>query len=354
MLDDALVRDLLRSAAGSGAEDTAVVSSCQNIRTDILNANASRVDTQFSNKEHNVFYAAVGNAECSAEIPDSLTPETAKNLVIQTTKSAKLANVWGTSFTHTPFSKTLIQSTPKSCPDRQIYGDNGEPVWYGLNQIKPSPADLIREISQNVQRLAPKFGCNLRMEVIDFDERIWVSSGFQQVRRYLTTFKQEILLPGQRLLKLPDYEFDGAGIDPQDSWHKQMLSATDVAPFLSQAYQYPGDFEEYHGFGLILSPWAVGVLAHEARHLGIDMTSSGKMTLDADSCLFSPPVKPPSCRGFALRHALNNKPTLGFLYARTPSGALIVDIPMRWSRKGSVVDVEFAYASVIENQQITK
>lgn len=362
-MDDTFVRELLRSAESAGATDAALLSSNSVVRSDTL---ISGNTPKSSIKKNNTitFFAAVDNAEATASLDSSLPIEAAKQIVIQTTKAAKLANTWGSANSHIPFGRQLIKNSPQICPDRIPDPDNNPAPFDTCSKSAGSASCLensalpftsaLAEIAKKISENSPEFSYNLQQITTDSNDHIWHSGGYQHCRNFTTTLSQEIVLSEGYAIKLPDYIYDGAGINTADPWHSALLSAAEIAQKLHDARQAPLQFKEYHGFGVLLSPWAVAVLAHESRHLGLDLTASKKITIDADSCLFTPPISPRSCPGFALCHALGNRPTLAFLHARTPSDSLMLDIPTRWSRKDTTLFVEFAFVASIENQKISK
>ena len=362
-MDDSLVRELFKTAAKAGAEDMVVVDSQSFHRIDRLNHKQKSPKVEFENTKTCTFYAAIGNGECSAEITPEHNMDSLIQIVQNVVSAAKLANVWGTVQPHVNFGKKFKSASGQNCSSIQHEFESRFPAFDLCIQsgktgeclnTKDDLAPCLTQIAEDIQKLHSDYPFELTQEIIETDSHIWNSDGFQQVHQFKTRISQYLWLPEQKKICLPDYLFDGAGIWPEDKIHQHLLSAAEIAIKLQYSRENPSDFSQYDGFGMIISPWAMAVLAHESRHLGIDITSSGKIVLDADSCLFSPPSSPRTCHGFALGHSGKAKPTLNLLYARTPSKSVILDVPVRWMRRGNSMFIEFAYVAEIVNQQISR
>ena len=363
-MDDSLARELFKVATKAGAEDVAVVSNNTWKRIDRIASDSKSQSIENAQENSCVFYAAVGDAECTADITDGLDLHDLQQIVIHAAKAAKLANIWGTSQKHQPFDTKFQKVSPQNCT-KSVYDLNRKQssletcVQSGksgtcLNDLKENPAPALEIIAGKIRQQAPQLKYYLSQEITESDTEIWLPNGFQRAHSFKTALTQKLQTAQGKIYRLPDYVFDGAGIYPDDSWHTGLLSADVIAQKLSDAIENSLDFSQYDGFGIVLSPWSMAVLAHESRHLNLDMTVSGKIVLDVDSCLFSPPVPATACRGFSLNHAGNRKSSLNLLFARTSSKSVILDVPVRWMRRGHTLDVEFAYIAEVIDQKIAR
>ena len=283
-MDDSLVRELFKTASKAGAEDMAVVDNQSFHRFERLNH--KQKSTEFKNSNSCTFYAAVGDAESSARLLPEFNADTLNKLILNVTKAAKLANIWGTTKKHLPFTQQFLLSSSQNCSAVRNDFENrfpaldlciqSEKVGECLN-LNEDLAPYLTQIANDIQKVHSDFPFELTQEITENNSNIWHTNGFQHIHQFKTKISQCLWLPEHRKICLPDYLFDGAGIWPEDTIHKYLLSAAEIAIKLQYARKDPSDFSQYDGFGMILSPWSMAVIAHESRHLNIDITSSGNL-----------------------------------------------------------------------------
>ncbi len=369
MMDDQRARELIALASKSGADDVMIVQRHVRWRVDAL---AGRSESHLPGQSEDIaLYCAVGNAESSFVWNDALVPDAdafaqhVKNAV----QAAKLANVWGVARNHVPFAEQFCRTSAQKCAKPEVWDDEprdpcpkNSRVCHKdcfhpdcLTDTSLAAAQILHVIANKLAEVSRQLELQASQTISEIRLNCWHGDGFVQTQRFETLLSQTVVNPiddaHEERIALPDYLFDGAGIFVEDEAHKQLLSAADIAPHLvaSRESELPDGL-----FGLLLSPWIVALLAHFSAHLNIDVSQSGKLLQNMDTCLFAPPDSP-WCRSRALVHAIAARPTLGLLFARTSSHALFVDAPIAWVRRNQyLVDMQCRIAAEIDEHKFSK
>ncbi len=369
MMDDQRARELIAQASKSGADDVMIVQRNVRRRSDAI---AGRSETHHLGQDSDIaLYCAVGNAESAFVWNDAMPPDTdafaqhVKNAV----QAAKLANVWGAARNHVPFAEQFCRTSAQKCPKPDTWDDEPRDPCPKNSRVchkdcfhpdcmtdtSLAAAQILHTIAGKLAEVSRHLVLHASQTISEITSNCWSADGFVQTRRFETVLSQTVVNAmgdaREERIVLPDYLFDGAGIFTEDEAHKQMLSAADIAPHLAAVQE---DVLPDGLFGLLLSPWIVALLAHFSAHLNIDVTQSGKLLQNMDTCLFAPPDSP-WCSSRALVHAIAARPTLGLLFARTSSHALFVDAPIAWVRRNRyLVDMQCRVVAEIDERKFSR
>ena len=364
MMDDQRARELIALATKVGADEAVIVQN--HIARRVDHVTGRQISHALEKSDDIAMYCAVGNAESSFTWHDEQPPDSDdfKQQVKNIVQAAKLANVWGVSRNHVPFTEQFCKSSAQKCKKGNDFDDedNQDPCPKNrqvcikdcfhpdcMTNTAMDAAPVLNDLVNKLGAVSKAVELQASQTIDEIHRNCWNGDGFVQIQRFETKLSQTLVIrDSAEHLDLPDYLFDGSGIFPNDDAHKQMLSAPDIAPDLlaKRESDMPDNL-----FGLLLSPWIIAVLAHLSSHLNIDVTKSGKLLQNFDTCLFAPPDSP-WCRSRALVHAIAARPTLGLLFARTSSHALFVDAPIVWVRRNQyLVDMQCRIAAEIDERK---
>lgn len=389
-MDYVLCQEILKQTKLLGADDAAIV--IENIHRRIETRNPSKRNIQTEKITRAYLHITIGNATFQASLfqPNTgfVSRENLNTILQNGIQAAKLSNVWGTTHKAKPLHEIFGQTSAQICPppppkEPKLIGwdENANPIYQKNKPIKCQPlgkpnacipecfqpaclleADaastpMLDKLENQYTKLnnPPKYALEQTIEHID--TMIYLPDMVKSQARYETSVRQSLEIPQNGIPKrihLPEYWFDGVIHDPDMPEHKEMLTAADFWSDLElslQAKEQPDD--TLHG--VILSPWVLGVLAHEAQHIGANLTASGKMQMNMSKCFYLPPRLPHPCHGIALEHVGNARPTRRLLFARVPSHSLIVDVPVAWVRKNQhEIDIQCMVACELSEQKISR
>ena len=366
MMDDQRARELIALATKLGADEAVIVQDHVARRVDRV---AGRQISHALNTSDDIaMFCAVGDAESSFIWNDKQPTDSDdfKQQVKNIVQAAKLANVWGVARKHVPFAEHFCKTSAQNCHKMTDFDDGNRDSCPKNSRVclkdcfhPDCMADTALDAAPILTELVNKLGAiskDLELQasqtIREIRRNCWNSDGFVQMQRYETELSQTLVMHDiEEHLDLPDYIFDGAGIFPDDDAHKQMLAAADIAPDLlaKRESDVPDNL-----FGVLLSPWMVALLAHLSSHLNIDVTKSGKLLQNFDTCLFCPPDSG-WCRSRALVHSTSARPTLNLLFARTSSHALYVDAPTVWIQRNQFfVDIQCRIAAEIDERRFNR
>ena len=389
-MDFVLCQELLKQTEQLGASDAAIV--VENI-TQRIEKRKNGIRTLHSEKIQRAnLHIQLENATFTANLIQGKTGVMARELIHTQIKNgiqaAKLANIWGCAQKvtplHTAFGQTSAQNCPAPAPKQpEIIGwdEDANPIFKKEKPIQcpplgkpnacipqcfqpqcllekaPIDAPMLDHLETQNLQIKGLTSTELIQTTSHIDTMIYLQHEVKSQARYETSIAQsaQIQTPdGEKRLSLPKYWFDGLIQEPNTPEHQEMLTFSDIWDDLSASLKAT-ETPNQDIFGVVLSPWVLGVLAHEAKHLGIDLAKSGKMHVNMSKCLYMPPCNHAPCPSFALEHIGNARPTRRLLFARVPSHTLIVDVPTAWvRRKQTELAVQCLMACELSNQTIAR
>lgn len=369
-MDFVLCQELLKQAERLGADDAAIV--VEKITQHCETRQNGQSTIQAQQIPSALLYLHVGDGAYHLDLSTpggiGVSLEDLKEKIQNGIHAARLANAWGTVEKTKPlqnlmglFSAQVCAlsefspvETPKCSTGHKIDAPGCFKPEYLLEE-KPLYAPMLDKIETDTAKNAADAVCSFSQTTSCVDTTVYLGKEVKTQKRYETVIKQSIQLPKTSALEpmhLPDYVFDGRIEDIEQIEHKRLLTICDVWQDIKASQDATEDVNDAL-YGLILSPWVLGVLAHEARHLGVDLAISGKMRMDMSKCLYTPPRLTQACPGMILDHVGKAKPTRGLLFARVPSHTLIVDAPSAWIRRNNdILDIECMVAVELSAHQM--
>lgn len=388
-MDFVLCQEILKQAEHLGANDAAVI--VENIiqRTEIRNNGKRILHTDKFIRAN--LHIHVGNGTYQANLIQANTGIMERQSLLEWLKNgiqaAKLSNIWGCLNKPKPLREVLGQTSAQICPppakkEPEIIGwdEDANPIYKvekpfkcpeldkpnacipecfqpACLQMDDIDAPMLNKIESEILGITSAPNFKLTQTVSYVDTMVYLLNEVKSQTRYETLIKQTLELNeghNTQYIHLPDYWFDGLIHDPNTQEHEELLKISEIWQDLntsSQATASPDNLKH----GIILSPWVLGILAHEANHLGINIATSGKMQINMSKCLYLPPRPINPCKGIALEHIGHARPTKRLLFARVPSHTLIVDVPSAWVRRNTFeLDIQCMVACELSEQSVTR
>ncbi|MBR4985124.1 MAG: hypothetical protein IKY83_05220 [Proteobacteria bacterium] len=360
-MDLALAMSLLKQADQCGAEDAVLWVRKSKRRVERLDS--KKISNELCTQQRCRLVVSVGRGSASAElgqgaagIPgEAALSEIVKNLC----QGARLCNVWGTTCQQVEdicreFDRHAVNAFEVSCRDSNAQCTHECFRESCLERDDPDYVGMLHRIAVQMQPLAHLLDWHGSMTLGWIEETLYSSAQTRTVSRFEAFLDQSIQLKGaqsQCALQFPRYSFARPAFGMTD--HPFLIETSDVA----QGFVESAKAAVSYGFdahGLVLSGWAMAVLGHEAHHLNVDITRTGRLVYDVSQCM-NVPENGGKCGNLAIKIALESNLTRDVLLSRVPDHSLYVDAPEYWIRRnGKFLDVRFLVVGSVIGGKIAR
>ena len=357
-MDLALAMSLLKQADRCGAEDACLIFTKRTIRSETLDSKKIAHELRHESSCRLAVRVGCGTAtvelfQGKAGMPgDSALLERVKNLC----QGARLCAAWGA--TDDQLEAMLRKFDRQAAVAFKLSetclsaGSTCEVDCFGEKCLEiedPSYASLLHSIALKMQPLARQISWRGQLDLVWCEETLYRGSDARTVSRFEAYLDQWLSAKGMHDIRLPRYSFAEPVFEM--AAHPMLFDASDVARGIVESASSGASYG-FDGRGLVLSGWAMAVLGHEAHHLNVDITRSGRLAYDVSRCMTVPDVGG-RCRNLAMKITLESNLTRDVLFTRVPDHTLYVDAPDFWIRRNEkILDVQFLTAAEVMGGKI--